>query len=46
MPNDIECIKSSHVPNKETLKSIENIKKRKSLTEVDDLKDLFKKLGI
>ena len=43
---DMECIKSEHKPHKETLKSIDNIEKGKNLTEIDDLKDLFKKLGI
>ena len=43
---DMECIKSEHLPNKETLKSIDNIEHGKNLTEIDDLRDLFKKLGI
>lgn len=43
---DMECIKSEHIPNKETLKSIHNIEQGKNLTEIDDLRDLFKKLGI
>lgn len=43
---DIECLASNHVPNAETLKAMENIEAGKGLVEIDDLKDLFKKLGI
>ena len=43
---DITCLSSSHLPNKKTLKSIDNIEKGTNLTEVNDLRDLFKKLGI
>jgi len=38
--------KKKRMPNKKTLKSIENIEKGKNLTEINDLQDLFKKLGI
>jgi len=43
---DITCLSSNHLPNKKTLKSIDNIEKGTNLTEVNDLRDLFKKLGI
>jgi len=43
---DYECILSSHIPNEETLEAINNIESGKNLTEVKDLKQLFKKLGI
>jgi hypothetical protein len=43
---DVACLTSDHVPNAETLRSIENIESGKGLTEIDDLRDLFKKLGI
>ena len=38
---DINCLNSSHMPNKETLESIKNIEEGKGLTEIDDLRDLF-----
>lgn len=37
---------SVNPPNKETLKAIEKAEKGKDLVEVDDVEDLFKKLGI
>ena len=36
----------SHLPNKETLESIENIEKGKNLVESQNLEDLFNKLGL
>jgi len=42
---DLKCLNNKHLPNKETLKSIDNIKKGKNLTEIDDLKTLFYKLN-
>ncbi len=40
-----ECLKSEHIPNKETIKSLKNIEKRKNLTEIS-LEEFSKKLGI
>lgn len=41
-----ECRNSDHIPNKETRKTIENIKKGKNLTKVKSARDLFKKLEL
>lgn len=41
-----DCLYSTNSPNKKTLKSIENVEKRKGLVKAKNAKDLFKKLGI
>jgi hypothetical protein len=43
---DYECIVSSHIPNEETLETINNIESGKNLSEIKNLKQLFKKLGV
>lgn len=42
----IECRYGNHIPNEETIKSIEDVKARKNLIEAENIEDLFKKLGI
>ena len=44
--DQVEGCPHSHIPNKETVKSLENIKNGKNLVESKDLKDFFKKLGL
>jgi antitoxin component of RelBE/YafQ-DinJ toxin-antitoxin module len=41
-----ECLKSSHYPNKTTIKAIKDAQAGKGLVKSDSLDDLFKKLGI
>ena len=40
-----ECIYSDHYPNKETVKSLKNIERGKSLTEIKNLEVFAKKLS-
>ena len=40
------CQSSSHIPNKETKKSLENIEHGKNLTEYENVEDFFKKMGL
>ena len=40
------CRLSSHVPNKNTRKAIKEVEDKKDLTEVKNVKELFKKLGL
>ena len=44
--DQVEFCSLSHEPNNETIKAIDNIEKKQNLTEVDNLKELFKDLGI
>ncbi len=41
-----EHLHNVKIPNKKTLKAIDNIEKGKDLVEAKDVEDLFKKLGI
>ncbi len=41
-----ECLRSSHYPNKITIKAIKDAQADKGLIQSDSLDDLFKKLGI
>ncbi len=41
-----ETLKSSHYPNKTTIKAIRDAEAGKGLVKSDSVKDLFKKLGI
>lgn len=43
---DIECITSDHVPNKETRKVLEEIKKGKNLIRGKEADKITKKLGL
>lgn len=40
------CLESEHIPNKVTEKAIKRSKEKKNLVKAEDMKDLFKKLGI
>lgn len=40
------CVESSHIPNKETVKSIKNIESGKNITEIKSLEALAKKFGL
>ncbi len=41
-----QCPYLSHEPNKTTRASLKNIEKRKNLVEIENIDELFKKLGI
>ncbi len=41
-----ECLCSSHIPNEETIKAIQDAKEKKNLIKAKDAEDLFNKLGL